>query len=257
MIGEMTNKLALIARNVASRHSETYPKLVLRATMAAAIVTMLALLVPCSHGQEKATTNSPTVSPGTVTNAPTSPYVSLRGYVPDDKYKLRVGDRVSLQILEDRDPPKSLLVADSGELDVPYIGRISATDKSCRELSDIIKVELEKDYYYRASVIVALDSANKLLGRIYVWGQVKNQGPIDIAVNENLTVGKAILRAGGFGDFAKKNKVRVVRPAGTEGGENLMYELDMVEILEKGRTDKDLVLMPEDSIIVPVRTFNF
>src|SRR5262245_16682698 len=55
------------------------------------------------------------------------PHTTLSGYIPDDKYKLRVGDKISLQILEDRDLPKSLTVADSGELDVPYVGRVPAS----------------------------------------------------------------------------------------------------------------------------------
>src|ERR1700751_4563623 len=36
------------------------------------------------------------------TNDP-SAVAGLNGYVPDDKYKLRVGDKVSLQIIEDGD----------------------------------------------------------------------------------------------------------------------------------------------------------
>ena len=137
--------------------------------------------------------------------------VKLSGYVPDDKYKLRVGDRVSFQILEDKDPPRCLLVADSGELDMPYLGRLPAADKTCKQLAEEVKVQLEKEYYYRASVVLALDAANRVLGRVYVWGQVRNQGPIEMAVNENLTAGKAILRAGGFGDFANKKRVKVIR----------------------------------------------
>jgi len=181
----------------------------------------------------------------------------LSGYVPDDKYKLRVGDKVSLQILEDRDAPKSLVVADSGELDVPYVGRAAAADKTCKQLAEDLKARLEKEYYYRATVIIALDVANKFLGRIYVWGQVRNQGPIDIAVNENLTAGKAILRAGGFGDFANKKRVKVVRGGGTEGGAKQSFELNMVDILEKGLTEKDVVLQPDDFVIVPSRLINF
>ena len=126
--------------------------------------------------------------------------------MPDDKYKLRVGDKISLQILEDRDAPKSLVVADSGELDVPYVGRVAASDKTCKQLADELKARLEKEYYHRATVIIALDVANKLLGRIYVWGQVRNQGPIDIAVNENLTAGKAILRAGRLWRFCEQEE---------------------------------------------------
>lgn len=192
--------------------------------------------------------------------APAAP--ALAGYVADDKYKLRAGDKVSFQILEDRffdekDLPKSLTVADSGELDLPYIGRISAADQTCKQLAEEIKTRLEKDYYYRATVVLALDVANKVLGRVYVWGQVRNQGPVELAMNENMTAGKAILRAGGFGDFANKKKVRVVRGGTTESDDKQTFELNMVEILEGGKTEKDVTLQPDDFILVPSRLINF
>lgn len=195
----------------------------------------------------------------TGSSAPGTSPAGTPAYAADDKYKLRVGDKVSFQIIEDREAPKSLLVADSGELEIPYIGRVTATDKSCRQLASELKALLEKDYYYRATVIISLDSANRLLGRIYVWGQVRNQGPIDISVNENLSAGKAILRAGGFADFANKKKVRVVR-AGGAGGDaaaKQSFELNMVDILENGKIEKDILLQSDDFIIVPSRLINF
>ena len=192
-----------------------------------------------------------------VTNATPATVLTLNGYVADDKYKLRVGDKISLQILEDRDAPRSLIVTDSGELDVPYVGRVMAADKTCKQLADELKTQLEKEYYYRATVVIALDAANKLLGRVYVWGQVRNQGPIDLVVNESLTVGKAILRAGGFADFANKKKVKVVRGAAGDGSGKQTFELNMAEILEKGKTEKDVVLQPDDLIIVPSRLISF
>jgi protein involved in polysaccharide export with SLBB domain len=191
------------------------------------------------------------------TNVPAASPVSLSGYVPDDKYKLRVGDRVSLQILEDRDAPRSLVVADSGELDVPYVGRVQAADKTSKQLADELKTQLEKEYYHRATVVIALDLANKLLGRVYVWGQVRNQGLIDIALNENLTAGKAILRVGGFADFANKKRVKVVRGAGADSAGKRTFELNMVDILEKGKAENDVVLQPDDFIIVPSRLISF
>jgi protein involved in polysaccharide export with SLBB domain len=194
--------------------------------------------------------------PGAEITATAAP-IRLSGYVPDDKYKLRVGDKISFQILEDRDAPKSLVVADSGELDVPYLGRVAASDKTSKQLADELKTRLEKEYYHQATVIIALDVANKFLGRVYVWGQVRNQGPIDIAVNENLTAGKAILRAGGFGDFANKKRVKVVRSGGADSVAKQSFELNMVDILEKGKTEKDMVLQPDDFIIVPSRLINF
>jgi protein involved in polysaccharide export with SLBB domain len=225
--------------------------------------TLLALVLLAANvavAQSPAATNAPVVGGRDLsneTNASAATPASLSGYVPDAKYKLRAGDKVSLQILEDRDLPKSLVVADSGELDVPYVGRVMAADKTCKQLAEELKKLLEKEYYYRATVVIALDVANKFLGRVYIWGQVRNQGPIDIAVNENLSAGKAILRAGGFADFANKKRVKVIRSSGAAGSAKQNFELNMVEILEEGKTEKDIQLQPDDSIIVPSRLINF
>jgi polysaccharide export outer membrane protein len=180
---------------------------------------------------------------------------SLGGYVLDDKYELTAGDKVSFQILEDDDPAKSLTVTDSGELDVPYIGRITAAKKTCKQLAQELKTQLEKEYYYRASVVLALDAATKTRGKVYLSGQIRTQGAIEIPSEENFTVSKAILRAGGLGDFADKKAVKLIRtnPDGTKQ----TFELNIVDILEKGKTEKDKVLQPDDFIIVPSRLINF
>jgi protein involved in polysaccharide export with SLBB domain len=206
------------------------------------------------------TTNSglPQFTPLGTSNRLSAAVPNLSGYVADVKSKLRPGDKVSLQILEDREPARSLVVADSGELDVPYIGRVMVAQKSCKEAAQELKTSLEKEYYYRATVVLALDVANKLWGRIYVWGQVRNQGPIDIGVNENITAGKAILRAGGFADFANRKRVKVVRAAGQGSGAGREpLAVNMVEVLEEGRTEKDVRLEPDDTVIVPSRLINF
>jgi protein involved in polysaccharide export with SLBB domain len=173
----------------------------------------------------------------------------------DDKHKLAPGDKTSFQILEDRDPAKSLVVTDSGELDVPYLGRVRAADKTCRQLALELKTQLEKEYYYRASVVIGLDAASKVRGKIYIWGQVRNQGAIDIPTGENFTAGKAILRAGGFADFAYKKKVKLVRTAAD--GKKQTYELNMVEILENARMELDMTVQEDDFVIVPSRLINF
>ncbi len=193
----------------------------------------------------------------TNTNTAPSQILNVGGsYVLDDKHLLEPGDRISFQIIEDRDPAKSLIVADSRELDVPYVGRVSVADKTCKQLAKELKVLLEKEYYYRATVIIGLDSVNKVRGKVYLMGQVRVQGPVDILFDENLTAGQAILRAGGFLDFANKSKVKVTRTAGA-AGPNQIFEVNMADVLEKGKADKDVVLEPGDLIFVPTRAVNF
>lgn len=181
------------------------------------------------------------------------------GYVPDGTYQLRVGDTVSFQIVEDRvlnlqAVPVSLVVMDSGEVDVPYIGRVKAVNKNCNQLAEEIKKQLEKNYYKTATVVLSLNIANRLLGRIYIWGQVRNQGPINIMVNEQLTIARAVMQAGGFADFANKRKVKVVRTS--ERGTNQTFDVDMTEVMNNGEIERDMILKPNDIIIVPSRLIN-
>jgi len=198
-----------------------------------------------------------------VAAAPAQPASGLlNGYVADDTYVLRVGDTVSFQILEDRllgiqELPVNLVVTDSGELDVTYIGRVKAVGKTSKQLAADIKAALEKEYYKQATVVLSLNVANRILGRVYIWGQVRSQGGLDIQINENLTAGNAILRAGGFADFANTSKVKVVRAATGPNGQKKTFDLNMEDILEKGKTEKDIVLEPNDLIIVPTRLINF
>jgi polysaccharide biosynthesis/export protein len=175
--------------------------------------------------------------------------------VLDDIRNLRVGDRLSVRVLEDKNPPFALMVTDSGEVEVPLIGRILAKDKTCKSLAYAIKTPLEREYYYKATVIIGLDQAGaKSPGRIYVTGQVQHQGPMDIPADETLTVSKVILRAGGFGDFANQKKVKIIR---TTGGTTVSKIVNCVLVFKKGRVDLDLAVEPGDTIVVPERLINF
>ena len=175
--------------------------------------------------------------------------------VLDDKRSLQIGDRLSMRVVEDRKPPVSLIVTDSGEVEVPLIGRVQAKGKTCKQLAYAIKEPLQREYYYKATVIIGLDFETlKSPGRVYVTGQVRNQGPLDIPPDETFTVSRAIIRAGGFADFANKRRVRLVRKDGDKP-KTIIVDLELV--IKKGQTDKDPVVEPDDTIIVPERLINF
>ena len=173
--------------------------------------------------------------------------------VLDDKTRLGSNDFVSFRVVEDRDNiSQRLRVNDNGELEVPYIGLVPAQGKTCRELAYNIKSALEKEYYYHATVILAVDKVSeKSRGKIYVYGAVKSQGPQEIPTDETYTISKAIIRAGGFGDFADKRKIKLTR----KDGKDLV--VDLKRIIEQGHTEDDVVLRPDDQIYVPQRLVNF
>lgn len=173
--------------------------------------------------------------------------------VLDDKKRLGPNDYVSFRVVEDRDDESQhLRVNDNGELEVPYIGLVPASGRTCKELAYSVKGLLEREYYYHATVILAVDRVSeKSRGKVYVYGNVKGQGPQEIPADETYTVSKAIIRAGGFGDFADKKKIKLSR----KNGETVMVNLKRV--IEEGHTEEDVVVQPDDQIYVPQRLINF
>jgi protein involved in polysaccharide export with SLBB domain len=172
--------------------------------------------------------------------------------VLNDSVKLGIGDRVSLRIVEERRVPISLVVTDSGEMEVPLIGRVMAKGKTCKQLAYELKPVLEKEYFYKATVIIGVDNISvRSRGRVYITGQVRNEGGLEIPPDEPLTVSKAVLRIGGLGDFANRRKVKLVRKKAD--GTSEIRIIDLYEILDKGRLEKDVVLEPGDLISVPER----
>jgi polysaccharide export outer membrane protein len=175
----------------------------------------------------------------------------------DDKHTLAIGDVLSFRIVEDDDDPRTIIVTDSGELELPYLGRFPAENRTCKQLAREIKAALEKEYYYQATVIIAVNTMTKSRGKVYLVGAVRSPGPEDLPSDEVLTLSKAVLRAGGFNDFADRKHVKITREG--DGGESDKQTLvvDVGQIFDEGKTEKDVPLKPGDLIYVPERLIRF
>ncbi len=225
----------------------------------AAVLFVLSLFVvsrPLQAADSKSATNSVASLSG-VTNPAPSTVTFDNVDVLDDKYRLVIGDQLSFKIVEDEEDPVVLPVTDSGDMQIPYLGRYPAVGKTCKELALGIKKELEKKYYYQATVVVAVNSKPGSRGKIYLVGAIAAPGPQDIASDEKLTLSKAILRAGGFTTFANQKKVKVTRTTGTGNDDKKTFIVDVSRVLEDGQTQDDLPLLPGDLVFVPERMVRF
>jgi len=214
----------------------------------ASAVSSFAAEQPSTNAAPKFATSPTNAAQATVTNS-ASPL--------DDSYKLAIGDHLSFRILEDEDEPKPLIVTDSGDLETPYIGRVHAENKTCRQLAAEIKTGLEKEYYYQATVVIAVDVMTKTHGRVYLVGAVRIPGPVELPSDEVLTLSRAVLRAGSFTDFADRRHVKVTRKDPSNGEDKKTFVVDVAEIFDKGKIESDLVLEPGDLIFVPDRLVRF
>jgi len=193
--------------------------------------------------------------------------------------KLKEGDYISFRIVEEGSgvAVKRLRITSGGVVNVPHVGLTHAADKTCYQLAKLISLELEKDFFNKATVIIVLDTSweehqrrhqpwdprfrNGMMGAggdtVTIFGQVGRQGKMTLPSDGSLTISSAILQAGGFARFANTKKVRVLRKKGDSEKERFVIIVDVDSIMVSGYLNKDIPLRKDDVIIVPEKIVNF
>jgi protein involved in polysaccharide export with SLBB domain len=255
------------------------------------LLSLSAIALPPSSGRQDAPPAIDNRAPSAQSVGTSTVAFTTSMEVLNDTTKLGAGDRVSFRVLEDRHEPITLVVTDSGEMELPLVGRVKALDKTCKQLAYELKPLYEKEYFQKATVIIGLDLVGtKSRGKVYLTGQVRAPGVLELMPGEPVTVSQAILRAQGLADFANKREIRLVRKkdAVTEPRPRVAKVapkkkdtifskvgslfrkakeepndstetiiVDLVDILEKGHLERDPELKPGDLIVVPERLINF
>jgi polysaccharide export outer membrane protein len=220
------------------------------------VLVAISLATGCRTQNNSAFDQLPGTAAATAVAQPPPPAIPYD--VLDDEHKLAPGDKVTFRIEQDKDDePKTLLVTDAGELEIPYLGRVAAAGKTCKQMAAEIKGVLEKKYYRQATVFLGVDLISRTKGKIYLAGRIRFPGYLDFPADEVFTVSKAVLRAGGFTEFADKRHVKVTRSTGNRTNEIETVTVDVTQVLEKGQASKDFELKPDDRVYVPSRLVNF
>ena len=248
------------------------------------ILPLLALAAPAAFSQDPgfrpaeaprpAAAPAPVVAPAPVKDD-TASAVAVMGSMDrlDDTYRLKARDSVLLRIVEDstQAAPRSLKVLDSGNINAPFINLVPVSGKTCKEVAFYMKRELEKQHFKVATVILAVEEIYTPTGRdrtavgpqpgvlnsgyITIYGQVQRQGRYEVNPEEDLTVSQAVLRAGGFAQFAKDKDVKVIRKYPSKG--NVTIRVNLRDVMMKGKLEYDIQIRGGDVIIVDEKLVNF
>ncbi len=165
----------------------------------------------------------------------------------DDSYRFKVGDQIIYRVVEDQDEEVRRVVMDTGEVTLPYLGKVKVLALTAKEVAYKLKPLLEQEYYKQATVLMALDTERKFRGKAYIYGAVSQPGAIQIPTDEVLTVSKAILQVGGFAPSADRTSVRIERKT-NEGKKTVV--VNMAEIIDQGDSDQDITIEPNDFIVI-------
>ena len=130
------------------------------------------------------------------------------------------------------------VIDESGNLNIPYIGKIKVVGSDCAQAQQAIESKLKSEKIYtNPTITVTVQPGMRFVN---VSGEVKVPGRFPYTAD--MTVMSAIAAASGFSDFGDPKRVKLVR-AGN------------VQVLDTKKFSKypsqDIKVLPGDQIVVP------
>jgi polysaccharide biosynthesis/export protein len=163
-----------------------------------------------------------------------------RGAFGDSEYKLGPDDKIQIFVWKEPELTTSVVVRPDGKVSVNMIGEMPAAGKTAVELQGEIAQKL-KEYITDPAVTVSVLEVNS--PKISVLGEVKKPGVYPI--KNHATLLDALASAEGFTEYAKKDKVIVMRSSPSGGEKRLPVNVE--ELIKKGTV---FYVLPGDKIYV-------
>jgi len=160
-----------------------------------------------------------------------------------DLYKIGVGDILKITAWKEPDLTiESARVRSDGKITFPLLDDIQAEGLSTMALKKAVEKKLNV-YVEAPNVTVTL--VNPLSRKFYILGEILKTGEYPLI--KKLTVMQAFALAGGFTEWADKNKILLYRRGNNKEETIVIRYKDII----KGDFSKDIQLQPDDTIIVP------
>ena len=134
-------------------------------------------------------------------------------------YKLGPGDQILVKVYGEQDLSVSLILAETGRFNYPFLGEIKAHGLTVAELEQRITEGLKGPYLRNPEVTVLIEEFRPF----YLNGEVERPGGYPYL--PGLTLDQAVTLAGGLTERASRRKI-VVQRHGAKGREKLAMTLD-------------------------------
>lgn len=210
-------------------------------------------LTACSSEPVQVRSVSPAqaqVPPGKVGSTPSNAQSArIASAMAENDYRIQPLDSIQITVFNEPDLSVKVRVSPQGTINYPLLGSVQIGGLTVSETESRLKEQLGRSYLVKPQVNVLIDRANAR--RVFVLGQVKTPGAIDILADEGLTVVQAIARAGGFTDIAATDRVNILRTA--QDGSQVKIVVNVAAII-KGQS-QDVPLKTDDVLSVPETIF--
>lgn len=176
------------------------------------------------------------------------PTIQEREYDAPQQFLLGPEDVVEIAVWKNLELTKTLAIRPDGAISMPIIGEVQAAGLTTDALAQRVTERL-RPFIANPSVSVSVKDLNSYA--VFVVGEVTKPGKYQL--KSYATVLQAISLAGGFTDFAKKNKMQVVRlkPNGDQKLREIHIPVRYDDVVAGRIESGNMILLSGDTVVVP------
>ncbi len=162
----------------------------------------------------------------------------------DSNYRIGADDVLTVNVWHEPEVSRNVPVRPDGKISLPLLGDVQAAGMTPMELQRELESLFTK---YLTDPDVSVIVAEIRSQRVNVLGQVQRPGTY--ALIPPMSVIDAIAGAGGLREFAKPNKMYVLRVL--PNGQQERLKVEYSNVLKGKKGSKDLMLQTRDTVVVP------
>jgi polysaccharide export outer membrane protein len=176
-----------------------------------------------------------------------------------DDYRVRAGDTLLIEVLEDPSLNRTTLVLPDGRFSFPFAGTLQASGRTIGQIEAALTSAIASNFAAEPNVFISVTPGQRQSS----GGGVATPATIDIffvgevnapgvkAVPRGTTILQALALSGGFSKFAATKRVQLRRTDAS--GVSRVYRIDYAALANGGKLSQDIVLTDGDVILVPER----
>ena len=162
----------------------------------------------------------------------------------EDDYRIGPSDVLAINVWKDTELTRTVTVRPDGKISLPLVGELEVSGLTASSVQRLI-VQRLAEYISTPQVTVIVQEVRSQT--YIVVGKVAKTGSYELG--KPTTVLEAIAIAGGFLDFAKPNKIKIMRRMA--GGQTETLFFDYNKVIKGKKAEENILLQNGDTIVVP------
>ncbi|MEJ5349924.1 MAG: polysaccharide biosynthesis/export family protein [Desulfosoma sp.] len=158
-------------------------------------------------------------------------------------YRIGKGDVLEIHVWKEPVLSRETFVRMDGMISLPLLDDLQAAGRTPMEVKKDIQQRLS-EFIEQPEVTVILKAATSQ--KFYMIGEIAKPGEYQLTTD--ITVLQAFAMAGGFTEWAEKDKVMILR---REGDQEKRIPVNYKEIVKGKNTEQNILIQAGDTIVVP------